>query len=201
MLLSRIYLFITLFTHPHNQPGMYILTGELSCAVGAHWEAGPGSRVGSPHFKLKHVYVKWPPGPQVWEWVPPTPWLCGERIAKQPKNKANGPENSWKVSKRGYNFSSHDLKAVATLEISVVVMQEAENRSISRSSYTTLGHIPKGLCILPQRSLLIHVPCWSILIIGNSLDVTNWWMIMKMRGIYTMEYHFAVRKNELLIFR
>lgn len=79
-------------------------------------------------------------------------------------------------SKRGYNFSAHDIKAVATMEISVVVLQEAENRSISRSSYTTLGHIPKGLCILPQRSLLIHVPCWSILIIGNSLGVTNWWM-------------------------
>lgn len=72
------------------------LTGELSCAVGAHWEAGPGSRVSSPYFKLQHVYVKWPPRPQVWEWVPLTPWLCGERIAKQLKSKANGLENSWK---------------------------------------------------------------------------------------------------------
>lgn len=180
MLLSRIYLFITLFTHPHNQPGMSILTGELSCAVGAHSEAGPGSRVGSPHFKLKHVYVKWSPGPQVWEWVPPPP--SHDCVGREQQNSPRVKQMALRIvgrlsfSKRGYNFSAHDIKAVATMEISVVVLQEAENRSISRSSYTTLGHIPKGLCILPQRSLLIHVPCWSILIIGNSLGVTNWWM-------------------------
>jgi hypothetical protein len=39
---------------------------------------------------------------------------------------------------------------VATVEINVVIPQEDENDSTSRSSYTTLGHIPKGHSILPQ---------------------------------------------------
>ena len=49
-----------------------------------------------------------------------------------------------------------------TVEISVDVSQEAENQSASRSSYTTLGHIPKGLYVLQQTYLLIQVHCCSI---------------------------------------
>lgn len=192
MLLSKIYLFIILFTHPHDQPGMYIIWWAAVCCWSS-WEACPGSRVGSPHFKLNHVYVRWPPRPQV--------WLCGGRIVKQPKSKANSLENSWKWS---FPKIAHGMKAMATIEIRVVVLQEAESRSTSRPSYTTLGHIPKGLCILPQRSLLIHVPCWSIHISQTSETasmLSRDGRIMKTWGIYTVEYHFSVRKNELLIFR
>jgi hypothetical protein len=44
-----------------------------------------------------------------------------------------------------------------TMEISVVIPQEAGSRSTSRSSYTTLGYIPKGHIILPQKHLYDHV--------------------------------------------
>ena len=40
-----------------------------------------------------------------------------------------------------------------TVEISTAVLQGEENQSTSRSSYMTLGHIPKGCSILPQRHL------------------------------------------------
>ena len=48
------------------------------------------------------------------------------------------------------------------MEVGVVVLQEDENLSTSRSSYTTLGHIPKGCFILHQRHLLDHPHCCSI---------------------------------------
>ena len=52
----------------------------------------------------------------------------------------------------------------ATIEItiSVVVPQEAGNSSTTRSSYTNLGHLPKGLYILLQSELLVHVHCCSV---------------------------------------
>lgn len=43
---------------------------------------------------------------------------------------------------------------IATVEISVGIAQKDENQSTSRSSYTTLDHIPKGCAILPQRHVL-----------------------------------------------
>jgi hypothetical protein len=45
------------------------------------------------------------------------------------------------------------------MEIGVAVPQEAGNRSTSRFSYTSLGHITKRRPILPQRHLLNHVHC------------------------------------------
>lgn len=42
----------------------------------------------------------------------------------------------------------------ATMEISVSLPQEPEDSSVSTSSITTVGNIPKGLSILQQRHLL-----------------------------------------------
>jgi len=61
----------------------------------------------------------------------------------------------------------------ATMKISVVIPQENENLSTSRSSYTTLRHTPKECFILPQRHLLSHVHYCSI---HNSLKMETTWM-------------------------
>lgn len=45
----------------------------------------------------------------------------------------------------------------AIVEVGAILSQEAGNRSTSRSTYTTLGHITKEPCILLQRQALIHV--------------------------------------------
>jgi hypothetical protein len=50
----------------------------------------------------------------------------------------------------------------STIEISKELPPEARNRSASRSSYTTLEHVPKGCFILPQKHLFNHVYCCSI---------------------------------------
>ena len=44
------------------------------------------------------------------------------------------------------------------MKINVAVPRETGNRPTSRSSYTSLGHIPKGLSLLQGYSL-IHVHC------------------------------------------
>lgn len=49
----------------------------------------------------------------------------------------------------------------ANMEVSVVAPQEAVNQYTLRSSYTLL-HTPKGLHILSQKHLFIHVHCCSI---------------------------------------
>ena len=47
----------------------------------------------------------------------------------------------------------------ATMEINMAVTQKVGNQSTSRSRVVTLGHIPKGYFILPQRCLLSHDHC------------------------------------------
>lgn len=71
----------------------------------------------------------------------------------------------------------------ATVEINVEVPPKARNRP-SRFSYTTLGHIPKGLSISLQRYMLIHVHWCSI---HNSQELkqprclsTNEWIMKKL---------------------
>jgi hypothetical protein len=56
----------------------------------------------------------------------------------------------------------------ATIELSVTVSQEAENKSISRSSYSTLAHTPKGLYIILQRY------CSSMFIAALVIIPRNW---------------------------
>ena len=51
---------------------------------------------------------------------------------------------------------------IGTMKISVVIPQKDGNQPTSKSSCITLGHIPKGLFILPQRHLLTYVSCCSI---------------------------------------
>ena len=55
-----------------------------------------------------------------------------------------------------------EYKLTDTMEISAVVSQEDGNQFISRYTYTTLGYIPKGSFILPQRHLLNYIHCCSI---------------------------------------
>jgi hypothetical protein len=47
--------------------------------------------------------------------------------------------------------------SIATMEINTLVSQKIGNQFISRPSYTTLEHIPKGCSILPQGCLFNHV--------------------------------------------
>lgn len=59
-------------------------------------------------------------------------------------------------------ISSESQTYTVPFEISVIVPQEAWNRSASGSSYSTLGHVPNGYYSLLQRHLLIHVLlCYS----------------------------------------
>ena len=51
---------------------------------------------------------------------------------------------------------------IATVEFIVAVPEEVGNKSMPRSSYTILGYIPKGFCIVQQKHLLIYVHCCSI---------------------------------------
>jgi hypothetical protein len=57
---------------------------------------------------------------------------------------------------------------IVSMEISVMVSWEDRNKSTSKSIYTTLGYMPKGCFILPQRLLLNHVHCYFI---HNSLEL------------------------------
>lgn len=54
---------------------------------------------------------------------------------------------------------------IVTTEFSVAVPQEAESPSISRSSYTTQGHIPEGFYILLE---ILAQPCsWLLFRVRN----------------------------------
>jgi hypothetical protein len=44
-----------------------------------------------------------------------------------------------------------------TMEINMLLPQTTGNQSISRPSYITPGHLPKGCSILPQGHLLSYV--------------------------------------------
>ena len=59
---------------------------------------------------------------------------------------------------------------IATLEISMKVSQKIGNQSTTRSSNTTLGHIPKGYSNIPQKHLLNNVHS-SIIRHSQNLDV------------------------------
>lgn len=50
----------------------------------------------------------------------------------------------------------------STTEINKELPPETRNQSTSRYSQTTLGHVPKGCFILPQRHQFSHVHCCSI---------------------------------------
>ena len=68
---------------------------------------------------------------------------------------------------RLWNKNTHPLLVgvkicTAIMEISLLVSHEDENESTSRPSYSTFGHIPKGLFILPEGHFLYHVHFCSI---------------------------------------
>lgn len=83
----------------------------------------------------------------------------------------------------------------ATMEISMSVPWEAQNRSAEAYSYLTLGHLPKQLYILLLSLLLNHVHCCSAhntpkLKQTRCLPIDEW--IKKMWCVYTMEYKSGV---------
>lgn len=87
---------------------------------------------------------------------------------------------------------------IAMMEINAVT-QEAKNTSTSRSTYTTLGHIPKGCFILFMRHVFNHIHFCSI---SNSHKLkqsrrssTEEWT-KKAWYIYTMEYFSAGYKKK-----
>ena len=53
-----------------------------------------------------------------------------------------------------------------TMEISMAMSQKTENLYASRHSYTTLGHIPKGCTLTPQRHLF-KMSITTLFIIGR----------------------------------
>lgn len=73
--------------------------------------------------------------------------------------------------------------------VSVVILQENGNRSTSRFSNTTFGHILIELYTLLQRPLLNNLHCSSINLsqIRNRFDVHQ--EIMNMWHIFTMNYY------------
>lgn len=88
-------------------------------------------------------------------------------------------------------------------EISVVIPIEAGKRFTPRSSPTILVHIPKGLYILLQRHLFIHVHCCHLLVVINWKHPrcpSNNKNKMKMWYIYRMEYYSTVKKSKIIKF-
>lgn len=69
------------------------------------------------------------------------------------------------------------------------------NRSTSRSSYITLGHMLHGT-LNPTTEMLAHdVHCWSIHN-NKKLETANSWWLDKIRYIYTVGYYSAVKKKK-----
>ena len=91
------------------------------------------------------------------------------------------------------------LTCTSIMETSVAVLQEDGNWSTSRSSYTTLRHIPKGCFILLQRHLLNHVHCWSVhnrqKLETTQMSVNRRTCKKKMWRIYIMEYYSDIKKR------
>lgn len=88
----------------------------------------------------------------------------------------------------------------ASVEMSVAVLQENGNRFTSRSSYITLGHIPKWHFVLSWRHCSTMFIAVLFIISRNwkqarchSTDEEVWY-------IYTIEYYSAVKKNETMEF-
>ena len=85
----------------------------------------------------------------------------------------------------------------------MLVSQTIENQSISKSSITTLGLIPKGYTLIPKEYLITEF-------IGELFIIARTWkqpkypsteeIIKKMGYIYTMEYYSAVKNIDTLKF-
>jgi hypothetical protein len=60
--------------------------------------------------------------------------------------------------------------STTTLEINLAFSRKTWNRSTSRTSYITLGHIPKRCSTIPQRHLLNYV-CGCFKFYNQSIKV------------------------------
>lgn len=86
-----------------------------------------------------------------------------------------------------------------TLEINMVVSKKIRNRSTSRCSYTTTGHIPNGCSIIPQgipytssimfiAAFFVTVRTWKQ---PRYPSIEKW--LKKMWYIYIMKYYSVVK--------
>ena len=85
----------------------------------------------------------------------------------------------------------------AAMKISMIVSQKIGNPTTSRSSISTVWHIPKGCTIILQGHLLNHV-CSNIIRNTQTSSTEEW--IRKIWYIYTMEYYSMGKKNDILKF-
>lgn len=76
----------------------------------------------------------------------------------------------------------------ATMEIRLAVLSKDKNQFTLRSSYTILGHTPKGLYILVWEYLLICVHCCSI---HNNLNLEAVQMATEWRMRNANVVHFT----------
>lgn len=86
-----------------------------------------------------------------------------------------------------------------TIEISVVVPEEAGNRFNSRPSYTSHAAVPKGFYILLQSHLLNHTSCGQFITARNwkqlrYLSIDEW--IKKIRYSYRMKYYSDIKNHK-----
>ena len=94
------------------------------------------------------------------------------------------------VENEEYSSTAGGLQAgTSTLEINLMGPQKTGNRSTSRSSYATPGHIPKRCSTISQGHVL-HCSHSSLIpkTSGNNPEVTQPMRIQKMRFIYTFKY-------------
>lgn len=84
------------------------------------------------------------------------------------------------------------------MEINVVVPQETENLSASRSSRTTLANIPKG-CFIEYRKTCSNIFNGDLFIIAKNwkLIISLYIYIIKIWYIYITACYSAVKINEI----
>jgi hypothetical protein len=90
---------------------------------------------------------------------------------------------------------------ITTLEINQEVPLQIGNRSTKKSSYTTLGNMPKRCPTMPQGSTMFK---GILFVIARSwkqprCPMTKEW-IQKTKFIYTMEYYSAIKNKDILSF-
>lgn len=104
-----------------------------------------------------------------------------------------------KLSKVSY--TSLLMVGVQTCTATTAVPQNVGTQSTSRSSYTTLGHIPKGFVTLPQGHLLNHTSAIFILArTGNNLHVPQQKNRLKKWDTFIKRNISHLLKNDIMKF-
>lgn len=104
-----------------------------------------------------------------------------------------------------YRRNTHHLLGemqnyTATMEIRVVVFQEARNRPTSRFNYTNLWHICKELYLLLQRHLNNHAHNTLFIISRNWKRARFPWIDVRINNMWYTNEHYLALKNEIITF-